>query len=164
MSEISLCKYKLSWNCLFIKLGWFLWSTPQGISTYITKFFSEQFCKYILLSRTSHKYTHPSMRKLKWEKLHFTTLNYSPNYNLQYKILECMVSTLNYKSRYSLHSAINFFCYLRQHHMQKLNCTFSHFTTLKYTFTYTFHPKPWFLIHDNRKINGDLQSLKQVIV
>lgn len=105
---------------------------------HITKFFSEQFCRYISLSRTSHKYTHPSMRKLKWEKLHFTTLNYSPNYNLQYKLLECMVSTLNYKSCYTLHSAINFFCYLRQHHVQKLNCTFSHFTTLKYIFTYTF--------------------------
>jgi len=48
------------------------------------------------------------MKKLMWEKLHFTTLNDNSNYNLHYKLLECMISTLNYNLCYTLHFAINF--------------------------------------------------------
>jgi len=37
-------------------------------------------------------------------------------------------------------------------------------TTLNYTFNYTLHPKFWFSIQDNGKINGEVQSVTWVIV
>ena len=41
-------------------------------------------------------------------KLHFTTLNYTPDYTLHPKLFECTLCTLNYYICYTLHPDVNF--------------------------------------------------------
>ena len=41
-------------------------------------------------------------------KLHFTILNYTPDYTLHPKLFECTLSTLNYHTYYTLHSDVSF--------------------------------------------------------
>ena len=53
-----------------------------------------------------------NQKRLFWliikRKLYFTILNYTLNYILHPKLLKYTVSTLNYNSCYTLHTAINF--------------------------------------------------------
>ena len=42
------------------------------------------------------------------EKLHFTTLNYTLNYTLHPKLLDCTLCTLNYYTYHTLHPGIIF--------------------------------------------------------
>ena len=41
-------------------------------------------------------------------KLHFTTLNYTPDYTLHPKLFECTLCTLNYYTNDTLHPDISF--------------------------------------------------------
>ena len=47
-------------------------------------------------------------KKKEEEKLHFTTLNYTPNYILHHKLFECRFCTINYDIWYTLHLDIKF--------------------------------------------------------
>ena len=42
------------------------------------------------------------------EKLHFTTLNYTLNYTLHPKLLDCTLCTLNYYTYHTLHPGVIF--------------------------------------------------------
>ena len=63
-------------------------------------------CDRLLLTITNEKKNNFNC-KFKG-KLHFTTLNYTPDYTLHHKLFKCTISTLNYYAYYTLHPDVSF--------------------------------------------------------
>ena len=54
------------------------------------------------------QYDVPTKLSQVWEKLHFTSLNYTTYYTLYSKLFDCIFCTLNYDICYTLHPYIKF--------------------------------------------------------
>ena len=110
------------------------------------------------------------------EKLHFTILNYTSDYTLHPKLFECMFCTINYDHCYTftctssllltwteMHDTTWKYLSISLLNPLKINEKI-YFTPVNYTLDYTLHPKFWFFIKINRKLDVTVQSVTMVIV